>query len=108
MLKNKVFGQVEGGMMLSTEYRGSIERRFHVICKTGLCNKACNYYRDKKRKEKHKISFEYLQDNTPFAPHRMDEYFALRDRPTAFAVNYQKNAALKQFRKEMEKTNNEE
>lgn len=73
--------------MLSTEYRGSIERRFHVICKTGLCNKACNYYRDKKRK---------------------DEYFALRDRPTAFAVSYQKNAALKQFRKEMEKTNNEE
>lgn len=122
-------------------------------------NEACNYYRDRKRKIQHEISFEYLQENTPFAPHSIDEYFILQDKPTAFAVNsqtiiagneklakalmclserrreiilmryylqlrdkqiaallrkprttinYQRNAALKQLRKEMEKMNDEE
>ena len=122
-------------------------------------NEACNYYRERKRKTKHEISLEYLQENTPFAPHSMDEYFVLQDKPTAFAVNgqtvivdseklatallylsegwreiiliryylqlkdkqiaallgkprttvnYQKNAALKQLRREMDKMNDEE
>ena len=147
--------------MLSTEYRERTERRFHAFCKAVLHNEACNCYRDIKRKVQHEISFEYLQENTPFAPHSMDEYFvlALQDKPTAFAVNgqtvivdsekivkallclseqrreiilmryylqlrdkqiaallgkprttvnYQKNAALKQLRKEMEKMNDDE
>ena len=105
------------------------------------------------------ISFGYLQENTSFAPHSVDEYFVLQDKSTAFAVNgqtviidseklakallclserrreiilmryylqlrdkqigallgkprttvnYQKNAALKQLRTEMEKMNDEE
>ena len=145
--------------MLSKEYRESTERRFHAFCKAVLHNEACNDYRDKKRKIQHEISFEYLQENTSFAPHSVDEYFILQDKPTAFAVNgqtvivdseklakallclserrremilmryylqlrdkqiaallgkprttvnYQKNAALKQLRKEMEKMKDEE
>ena len=145
--------------MLSTEYRESIERRFHAFCKAVLHNEACNYYRERKRKAKHEISYEYLQENTSFAPHSTDEYFVLQDKPIAFAVNgqtvivdseklakallclseqqreivlmryylqlrdkqiaallgkprttvnYQKNAALKQLRKEMEKMKDEE
>ncbi|MDT4376403.1 sigma-70 family RNA polymerase sigma factor [Blautia coccoides] len=76
-------------MMLSTEYRESIERRFHAFCKAVLHNEACNYYRERKRKAKHEISFEYLQENTSFALHSTDEYFILQDKPTAFAVNGQ-------------------
>lgn len=146
-------------MMLSTEYRGSIERRFHAFCKAVLHNEACNYYRERKRKAKHEISYEYLQENTSFAPYSTDEYFIVQDNPTEFVVNgqtvivdseklakallclserrreiilmryylqlrdkqiagllekprttvnYQKNAALKQLRTEMEKMNDEE
>lgn len=146
-------------MMLSTKYRESIERRFHAFCKAVLHNEACNYYRERKRRTQCEISFEYLQENTSFAPHSVDEYFALQDKSTAFAVNgqtviidseklakallclserrreiilmryylqlrdkqigallgkprttvnYQKNAALKQLRTEMEKMNDEE
>ena len=145
--------------MLSKEYRESTERRFHAFCKAVLHNEACNYYRERKRKVQREISFEYLQENTYFAPRSMDEYFVLQDKPTAFAVNgqrvivdseklakallclsegwreiilmryylqlrykqigallgkprttvnYQKNAALKQLRTEMEKMNDEE
>lgn len=145
--------------MLSIEHRESIERRFHAFCKAVLHNEACNYYRERKRKAKHEISYEYLQENTSFAPHSMDEYFILQDNPTLFVVNgqtvivdseklakallclserwreiilmryylqlrdkqiaallvkprttvnYQKNAALKQLRTEMEKMNDEE
>ena len=75
--------------MLSTEYRESIERRFHAFCKAVLHNEACNYYRERKRKEQHEISYEYLQENTSFAPHIMDEYLVLQDKPTVFAVNGQ-------------------
>lgn len=146
-------------MMLSTEYRESIERRFHAFCKAVLHNEVCNYYRERKRKAKHEISYEYLQENTSFAPYSTDEYFVLQDKPTIFAVNgqtiivdskklakalfclseqrreiilmryylqlrdkqigallgkprttvnYQKNAALKQLRTEMEKMKDEE
>ena len=146
-------------MMLSREYKERVERRFHAFCKAVLHNEACNYYRERTRKIQHEISYEYLQENTPFAPHSMDENFVLQDKPTAFVVNeqtvivgseklakallclsegwreiilmryylqlrdkqiaallgkprttvnYQKNAALKQLRKEMEKTNNDE
>lgn len=145
--------------MLSIEYRESIERRFHAFCKAVLHNEACNYYRERTRKIQHEISFEYLQENTSFAPHSIDEYFVLQDKPTIFAVNgqtvivdseklakalsrlsqrrreiilmryylqlrdkqiaallgkprttvnYQKNAALKQLRTEMEKMKDEE
>ena len=145
--------------MLSTEYRESIERRFHAFCKTVLHNEACNYYKERKRKAKLEISYEYLQENTSFATHSVDEYFVLQDKPTDFTVcgqivtvdsekltkallclseqrreiilmryylqlrdkqigallgkprttvNYQKNAALKQLRTEMEKMNDEE
>lgn len=145
--------------MLSTEYIERTERRFHAFCKAVLHNEACNYYRERKSKVQREISFEYLQENTSFAPHSVDEYFILQDKPTDFAVsgqivtidseklakallclserwreiilmryylqlrdkqiaallgkprttvNYQKNAALKQLRKEMEKTNDEE
>ena len=120
---------------------------------------ACNYYRERKHRTQREISFEYLQENTSFAPHSVDEYFVLQDKSTAFAVNgqtviidseklakallclserrreiilmryylqlrdkqigallgkprttvnYQKNAALKQLRTEMEKMNDEE
>ena len=146
-------------MMLSIEYRESIERRFHVFCKAVLHNEACNYYRERKRRTQCEISFEYLQENTSVAPHSTDKYFVLQDKPTAFevngqtvivdseklakallclseswrgiifmryylqlrdwqiaallgkprtTVNYQKNAALKQLRVEMEKMNDEE
>ena len=37
-------------MMLSTEYRESIERRFHAFCKDVLHNEACNYYRERKHR----------------------------------------------------------
>ena len=145
-------------MMLSTEYSERIERRFHAFCKAVLHNEACDYYRDRTRKIQHEISYEYLQENTPFAPHSTDKYFVLQDKPTAFevngqtvivdseklakallclseqrrkiilmryylqlrdkqiaalfgkprtTVNYQKNAALKQLRKEMEKMKDE-
>ena len=146
-------------MMLSIEYRESIERRFHVFCKAVLHNEACNYYRERKRRTQCEISFEYLQENTSFVPRSTDKYFVLQDKPTAFevngqtvivdseklakallclsegwreiifmryylqlrdwqiaallgkprtTVNYQKNAALKQLRVEMEKMNDEE
>lgn len=116
-------------------------------------------YRERKHRTQREISFEYLQENTSFAPHSVDEYFVLQDKSTAFAVNgqtviidseklakallclserrreiilmryylqlrdkqigallgkprttvnYQKNAALKQLRTEMEKMNDEE
>ncbi len=144
--------------MLSKEYRESIERRFHAFCKAVLHNEACNYYRERKRKTKYEISFEYVQENTSFTPHSTDEYFVLQDKPIDFAVNgqtvivdseklakallclserreiilmhyylqlrdkqiaallekprttvdYQKNAALKQLRTEMEKMNDDE
>lgn len=145
-------------MMLSKEYKESVERRFHAFCKAVLHNEACNYYRERTRKIQHEISYEYLQENTPFAPHSIDEYFVLQDKPTDFTVsgqivtvyseklakallclselrreiilmryylqlrdkqiaallgkprttvNYQKNAALKQLRKEMERMNDE-
>ena len=145
--------------MLSTEYKEYVERRFHAFCKAVLHNEACNYYRERTRKIQHEISFEYLQENTSFAPHSTDEYFVLQEKPTAFEVNgqtvivdseklakallclseqrreiilmryylqlrdkqiaallgkprttinYQKNAALKQLRTEMEKMNDEE
>ncbi len=77
-------------MMLSKEYRESIERRFHAFCKAVLHNEACNYYRERKRKIQREISFEYLQENTSFALYSMDEYFVLQDKPTAFAVNGQR------------------
>lgn len=144
--------------MLSTEYKESIERRFHAFCKAVLHNEACNYYRERKRGTQREISFEYLQENTSFAPHSTDEYFFLQDKPTIFVVNgqtiivdseklakallclsegwreiilmryylqlrdkqlaallgkprttinYQKNAALKQLQKEMEKMKDE-
>ena len=144
--------------MLSKEYKESVERRFHAFCKAVLHNEACNYYRERTRKIQHEISYEYLQENTPFAPHSIDEYFVLQDKPTDFTVsgqivtvyseklakalvclselrreiilmryylqlrdkqiaallgkprttvNYQKNAALKQLRKEMERMNDE-
>lgn len=146
-------------MMLSREYRERIERRFHAFCKAVLHNEACNYYRERKHRTQREISFGYLQENTSFAPHSVDEYFVLQDKSTAFAVNgqtviidseklakallclserrreiilmryylqlrdkqigallgkprttvnYQKNAALKQLRTEMEKMNDEE
>ena len=145
-------------MMLYREYRERTERRFHAFCKAVLNNEACNYYREQKRKVQREISFEYLQENTSFAPHSTDEYFVLQDKPTDFTangqivtvdseklakallclserrreiilmryylqlrdkqmaallgkprttVNYQKNAALKQLRTEMEKMNDE-
>ena len=145
--------------MLSIEYKENIERRFHAFCKAVLHNEVCNYYRERKRRTQHEISFEYLQENTSFAPHSMDEYFVLQYKPTNFVVNgqtvivdseklakallclsegwreiilmryylqlrdrqiaallgkpcttvnYQKNAALKQLRTEMEKINDEE
>ena len=75
--------------MLYKEYRERIERQFHAFCKTVLHNEACNYYRERTRKIQHEISYEYLQENTPFAPHNIDEYFVLRDKPTTFAVNGQ-------------------
>ena len=144
--------------MLSKEYRESIERRFHAFCKAVLHNEACNYYRERKRGTQRELSFEYLQENTSFAPHTTDGYFVLQDNPASFAVNgqtvivdseklakallrlserwreiilmryylqlrdkqiaallgkprttvnYQKNAALKQLRTEMEKMNAE-
>lgn len=144
--------------MLSTEYRESVKRRFHAFYKAVLHNEACNYYREQKRKVQREISFEYLQKNTSFTLHSMDEYFVLQDKPTDFTVygqivtvdseklakallclseqrreiilmryylqlrdkqmaallgkprttvNYQKNAALKQLRTEMEKMNDE-
>ena len=76
-------------MMLSTEYRESIKRRFHAFCKAVLHNEACNYYRERKRRTQREISFEYLQENTSFAPHSTDKYFVLQDKPTAFEVNGQ-------------------
>lgn len=76
-------------MMLSTEYRESIERRFHAFCKAVLHNEACNYYRERKRRTQREISFEYLQENTSFALHSTDKYFVLQDKPTAFEINGQ-------------------
>lgn len=76
-------------MMLSTEYRESIERRFHAFCKAVLHNETCNYYRERKRRVQREISFEYMQKNTSFAPHSTDEYFVLQNKPTALAVNGQ-------------------
>lgn len=75
--------------MLSREYREHIEHRFHAFCKAVLHNEACNYFRERKRKIQHEISFEYLQENTSFAPHSVDEYFVLQDKPIAFTVNGQ-------------------
>lgn len=75
--------------MLSTEYKEYVERRFHAFCKAVLHNEACNYYRERTRKIQHEISFEYLQENTSFAPHSTDEYFVLQEKPTAFEVNGQ-------------------
>lgn len=75
--------------MLSTENREYVERRFHTFCKAILRNGACNCYSDRKRKVQHEISFEYLQENTPSAPHSMDEYFVLQDKPTDFTVSGQ-------------------
>ena len=143
--------------MLSKEYRECIER--HAFCKAVLHNEAYDYYRERKHKTKYEISFEYLQENTSFAPHSIDEYFVLKNKSTAFVVNrqtiiieseklakallclselrlgiilmhyflqlrdkqiaallgkprttvsYQKNAALKQLRIEMEKLDDEE
>ena len=37
-------------MMLSIEYRESIEHRFHAFCKAVLHNEACNYYRERKHR----------------------------------------------------------
>lgn len=75
--------------MLSTEYRESIERRFHAFCKAVLHNEACNYYRDRTRKAQHEISFEYLQENASLTLYSIDEYFVLQDKPTIFVVNGQ-------------------
>lgn len=145
--------------MLSTKYRENIERRFHAFCKAVLHNEACDCYKEKKRKAQHEISLDYLQENTSFELHSIEEYFALQEKPTALmvngqivivdskklanalfclserrreiilmryylqlkdkqiaallgkpraTVNYQKNAALKQLRTEMEKMNDEE
>lgn len=33
-------------MMLSTEYRECIERRFHAFCKAVLHNETCDFYRE--------------------------------------------------------------
>ena len=76
-------------MMLSTEYREYVERRFHAFCKTVLHNEACDYYRERTRKIQHEISFEHLQENTSFAPHSVDKYFVLHDKPTDFTVSGQ-------------------
>lgn len=145
--------------MLSKEYRKRIERQFHAFCKAVLHNEVCDYYRENKRKIKHEISFDYLQENTSVEIYSIDKYFVLQDKPTTFAVygqtvivdseklakallclserrreiilmryylqlrdkqiaallekprttvNYQKNAALKQLRKEMEKMKDDE
>ena len=75
--------------MLSTEHRERTERRFHAFCKALLHNDACNYYRERKRRTQHEISFEYLQENTSFAPYSIDEYFVLQDKPTDFTVSGQ-------------------
>lgn len=145
--------------MVSEEYREHVERQFHVFCKTVLHNEVCNYFREKKRRAQHELSLDYLQENTSFEIHSVDEYFVLQDKPTSFAVNgqtvivdserlakallrlsekrqeiilmyyylqlrdwqiaktlgkprttvnYQRNAALKQLRTEMERMNDDE
>ena len=43
-------------MMLSTEYKEYVERRFHAFCKAVLHNEACNYYRERTRKIQHEIT----------------------------------------------------
>lgn len=145
--------------MVSKEYRERIERQFHAFCKAVLHNEVCNYFREKKRRVQHEISLDYLQENTSFEIHSVDEYYVLQDKPTSFAlngqtvivdsehlvkallrlsekrrriilmyyylglrdcqiakilgqprttVNYQRNAALKQLRTEMERMNDDE
>lgn len=76
-------------MILSTEYRERTEHWFHAFCKAVLHNEACNYYRERKRRTQHEISFEYLQENTSFAPYSVDEYFVLQNKPTSFEINGQ-------------------
>lgn len=73
-------------MILSKEYRERIEGQFHAFCKVVLHNEACNYYRENKRKTKHEVSLDYLQENTSVEIYSIDEYFVLRDKPTTFAV----------------------
>ena len=111
-------------MMLSKEYRESIERRFYAFYKAVLHNEACNYYGERKRRTQREISIvdsEKLAKALLCLSERRREiilmryYLQLRDRQIAAllgkprtTVNYQKNAALKQLRTEMEKMNDEE
>lgn len=75
--------------MVSKEYRERVERQFHAFCRTVLYNEACNYFREKEHRTQHEISLDYLQENTSFEIHSVDEYFVLQDKPTSFAVNGQ-------------------
>ena len=75
--------------MLSREYSERTEGQFHAFCKTVLHNEACNYCRERKHRTQREISFEYLQENTSFAPHSTDEYFVLQDKSADFTANGQ-------------------
>lgn len=74
-------------MMLSREYRERIEHRFYAFCKAVLHNEACNYYRERKRKIRMKYHLNTCKKTLLFAPHSVDEYFVLQDKPIAFTVN---------------------
>ena len=76
-------------MMLSREYRERIERRFTHFTKAVLHNEVCNYYRERKQKIQHEISFEYLQENTPLRRTAQMNIFVLQDKPTDFTANGQ-------------------
>ncbi|MDD3192864.1 MAG: sigma factor-like helix-turn-helix DNA-binding protein [Oscillospiraceae bacterium] len=71
-------------MTYTDKLREHIQHTFNAFCKTTLRYEAINACRDLQRKQKREVSLDYLHE-LHFEPGSTDEYFAMRDEPTAFA-----------------------
>ena len=121
-------------MRYSEQFMEHIEYSFAAFCRIVLRNAALNAYRDFRQKKKREVSLDYLMSKMSFEPFTTDNYFE-QYKPTTFVVkgqkvtvvserladalgkeygrsrstaNYWKLSALKNLRKELEKTNYEE
>ena len=113
-------------MKYSEQFMEHIEYAFAAFCKIVLRNAAISAYRDFGRKQKHEVSLDYLMSETSFEPFAnlseqrrtallMNFFLGYSERKigneygrSRSTVNYWKLSALKQLRKELEKTKHEE
>lgn len=76
-------------MIYSEDYKEHIEYTLASFGRVVLCNAEMTIYRDFGRKQKRKVSLEYLISETLFGSFVMDTYFEHYDQLTIFVVRGQ-------------------